>query len=95
MIYFKMEMMKFPKHFNQNPTKMKLINELTNNEIEVEVEDLSVNPHFYEFDLTDIELTNGTYRYELGKEVGLLQVGDYVAVATEYNEKKNNIEYVR
>lgn len=93
MVYFENNLIKFPNHFNQIVSKIKFINELSDDIIEVDVEDHSDNVHFYEFDMTNVVLKNGTYRYEFGKEVGLMQVGDYIVSVYEYNEKKDNIVY--
>lgn len=97
MIYFNYELVQIPRHFNENPLTMTLTNELTNEVTEVRVNNLSDNPRVYVFHFTSMEvkLDNGTYKYNLGSEVGLLQVGDYVAQSTEYNEKKQNIVYER
>lgn len=95
MIYFGSDRLKFPRHFNENPTKMVMTNEMTGEKVEFNVVDLSTNPHFYEFDFTGIDLKVGSYTYTMGKEVGLIQVGDYISTSTEYNERKNNIVYER
>lgn len=92
MVYFEVGLVKFPKHFDENEGKLILKNEMTGEIIEIEVEDQSENNHFYLFDIQH-DLKNGTYRYNYGKEVGLLQVGDYVSPVNEYNERKTNIVY--
>jgi hypothetical protein len=56
---------------------------------------MSDNPRSYAFNFTNVTLDNGTYKYNLGSEVGLLQVGDYVSTSTEYNENRNNKVYER
>ena len=93
MVYFDSGLIQIPRHTQENPTKMTLTNELTNDVIEVVVIDMSDNPRSYVFDLSDLELMNGTYRYNLGSETGLLQVGDYVSVVKEYNNKRNSVVY--
>lgn len=93
MVYFDSGLIQIPRHFNENPTKMTLTNEVTNDVIEVVVIDMSDNPRSYVYDLSNLALSNGTYRYELGSETGLLQVGDYVSVSKEYNNKRNTVVY--
>lgn len=93
MIYFSKGLVKFPRHFNESATNLTIVNELTGDEITIPVLSVSSNSHYYEFDLSDVELKNGTYKYHLGSEVGLLQVGEYVATHTEYKERKTNVVY--
>ena len=95
MIYFEKGLLQFPRHFDENPTRMVVINELTGTSYEILVVNMSDNPRYYAFDFSDVELDNGTYRYQVGNEVGLMQVGDYVAQTTQYNEKKQNVVYER
>lgn len=97
MIYFNYELVQIPRHFNENPLTMTLTNELTNVETVVGVVNMSTNPRMYVYHFTEdeVHLDNGTYKYNLGSEVGLMQVGDYVSPATEYNEKKQNTVYER
>ena len=45
--------------------------------------------------MSEVTLKDGTYRYQIGEEIGLFQVGDYVSVSTEYNENRQNIVYER
>jgi hypothetical protein len=61
----------------------------------LEFTDLSQDDRYYLIDLSNVELKDGTYKYQIGSEVGLLQVGDYVAQSTEYNDKKQNKVYER
>lgn len=95
MIYFTKEVVQFPRHFNENPTRLILTNEVTNEVTELTVRNMSDNPRSYAFNFTSVTLDNGTYKYNLGSEVGLLQVGDYVSTSTEYNENRNNKVYER
>lgn len=87
-------MIKIPRHSSENADKLVLINELTDEELEFNVTDISQDTRYYLIDMTGVtNLPNGTYRYELGAEVGLWQVGDYVTTSPTYNEKKQNIVY--
>ena len=95
MIYFEKETLRFPRHSAENSDKLVLTNELTGEVVEVEFTDLSVDDRYYLIDCSDMELKEGTYRYQIGPECGLMQVGDYVSTSTEYNIKKNNIVYER
>lgn len=94
MIYFDSGMIKIPRHSPENSDELVLINELTGEKLTFEIEDLSQDDRYYQIDMTGVtDLPVGTYRYELGEEVGLWQVGDYVSVSPTYNEKKTNIVY--
>lgn len=95
MIYFDKENLQFPRHSAEISNKLVLRNELTGDENLIEFDDLSDNPNFYLIDMSGVTLTDGTYRYQIGDEVGLLQVGDYVSESTQYNEKKQNVVYER
>lgn len=95
MVYFDKETLQFPRHFAENSDELLLKNELTGDERTIEFEDLSDNTSYYLIDMSGITLKDGTYRYQIGPEVGLLQVGDYVSESTEYNEKKQNVVYER
>ncbi len=87
-------MVKIPRHSSENADKLVLTNELTGEQIEFDVTDLSQDTRYYQIDMTGVtDIPNGTYRYELGVEVGLWQVGDYVSTSPTYNEKKTNIVY--
>lgn len=94
MVYFESGMVKIPRHSSENADKLVLTNELTGEQIEFDVTDLSQDTRYYQIDMTGVtDIPNGTYRYELGVEVGLWQVGDYVSTSPTYNEKKTNIVY--
>lgn len=94
MVYFNDNLVQIPRHFNENPTKLILTNELTNSVTEIDVVNMSSDNRMYAFNI-DVDLDNGTYRYNLGSEVGLFQVGEYVATSTEYKETRNNKVYER
>ena len=94
MIYFESGMVQIPRHSSENADELVLINELTGDRLEYDVTDSSEDSRYYLIDMTDVtDLPVGTYRYELGLEVGLWQVGDYVCTSPTYNEKKTNIVY--
>lgn len=93
MIYFTNEIIKFPKHFNQTADEIQFINEMTGEINTLEVEDLSVDPRYYEFDFSNLVLKSGTYKYVIGQDLGLMQVGDYIRQTQEYNEIKQNVVY--
>lgn len=95
MIYFSYNFMKFPCHFNSKSSKIILTNEMTGDKNEIEFVDHSDEGRYYLIDLSNLELMNGTYEYSIGKDLGLLQVGDYIKQVTEYNEKKTNKVYER
>lgn len=95
MIYFESETVQFPRHSAETSNKLIVINELSGEKNTLEFVDLSQDDRYYLIDLSNVELKDGTYRYQIGPEVGLMQVGDYVAESTEYNEKKQNIVYER
>lgn len=95
MVYFSNDLVQIPRHFDENPTKMTLTNEVTNVVTEIDVVNMSSNPRIYALDFTGVKLDNGTYKYNLGSEVGLFQVGDYVATSTQYNENRSNKVYER
>lgn len=95
MIYFENETMQFPRHSAETSNKLVVINELTDEKNELEFIDLSDDDRYYLIDLSNLELKDGTYRYQIGSEVGLMQVGDYVSESTQYNEKKQNTVYER
>ena len=95
MIYFDKETLQFPRHTAEKSSEMVLTNELTGETNTLEFIDLSQDERYYLIDLSNIVLKDGTYRYEIGPEIGLMQVGDYVNTNTEYNEKKQNIVYER
>lgn len=93
MIYFESGMIKIPRHSNENADELVLINELTDDRLEFAVTDMSEDSRYYLIDMTGEDIPVGTYRYELGSEVGLWQVGDYVSTSPTYNERKQNIVY--
>ena len=95
MVYFEKETLQFPRHSVEFDDELVLTNELTGESMKIEFTDLSTDDRYYMIDLSDVDLANGTYRYQIGPEVGLMQVGDYVSTSTEYNEKKQNIVYER
>ena len=95
MIYFENETLQFPRHSGETSNKLTVINELTGESNTLEFVDLSQDERYYLIDLSNVELKDGTYRYQIGPEIGLMQVGDYVAQSTEYNEKKQNVVYER
>lgn len=77
---------------------LKLINNLTKAEYELEVADKLTSGLFYCVDVvlpTDME--DGEYTYQLkDKEVvatGLCQVGEYVAETAQYNKKEKYVVY--
>lgn len=97
MIYFEGGTVKIPRHSDENPDELVLINELTGETLTFEAVDLSEDDRYYQIEFggsdSDFGIPVGTYRYEFGKEVGLWQVGDYVSVSPTYNEKKTDIVY--
>lgn len=95
MIYFENETLQFPRHSAEISNKLIVINELSDEKNTLEFTDLSQDDRYYLIDLSNVELKDGTYKYQIGSEVGLLQVGDYVAQSTEYNDKKQNKVYER
>lgn len=95
MIYFEKETLQFPRHSAETSNKLMVTNELTGDVMDIEFVDLSDDDRYYLIDLSGVDLKDGTYRYQIGPEVGLMQVGDYIAQSTEYNEKKQNIVYER
>lgn len=95
MIYFEKETLQFPRHSAETANKLVITNELTDEETTLEFVDLSQDDRYYLIDLSNLELRDGTYRYQIGPEIGLMQVGDYIAESTQYNEKKQNIVYER
>lgn len=95
MIYFDKETLQFPRHSAEKSNELVLINELTGESTTVNFEDISDDSRFYMIDVSELTLRDGTYRYQIGDEVGLLQVGDYVNTTPQYNEKKQNIVYER
>lgn len=96
MIYFNESLLQIPRHSAENSDEMVLINELTGESIKGKFTDLSTDNRYYLF-VPDAftDLIDGTYRYQIGYEVGLCQVGDYVIESTHYNEKKQNTVYER
>jgi hypothetical protein len=95
MIYFESKSMQFPRHSAVMTSKLVITNELTGDQTEVEFVNQSSDDRYYLIDLSDVELKDGTYRYQIGPEVGLMQVGDYVSQSTEYNENRSNKVYER
>ena len=96
MVYFNENLLQIPRHSGENSDELVLINELTGEKIEGEFTDQSTDTRYYLFvpdDFTD--LSDGTYRYQIGDEVGLMQVGDYVNNSPQYNETKQNTVYER
>ena len=94
MIYFDSGIIKIPRHSSENADELVLTNELTDEKLTFDVVDLSEDSRYYQIDMTSVtDIPVGTYRYELGSEVGLWQVGDYVSTSPTYNEKKTNIVY--
>lgn len=78
---------------------LKLVNNLTKVEYELEVTDKGTSGSFYDFDIViPSGMVDGEYTYqlvELNKVVatGLCQVGNYVAEATSYNKKEKYVTY--
>lgn len=95
MIYYKKDFVQFPRHSSESSNEMTIINELTDEAIKYSFVDMSTDARYYMINLALVDLKDGTYRYQIGPEVGLLQVGDYIAPSTEYNEKKQNTVYER
>lgn len=95
MIYFLKGSIKFPRHSSENSNILTIINELTGDKTAVEFTDLSLDDRYYMIDCSSIELKDGTYRYMIGQETGLMQVGDYNNPNPEYENKKENKVYGR
>lgn len=95
MVYFDKENLQIPRHSTIKSNRLVLINELSGDRTVIEFTDLSTNDQYYLISKEGIVLKNGTYRYEVGPEVGLLQVGEYESTSTDYNEKKTNVVYER
>lgn len=78
---------------------LKLINNLTKAEYELEVVDKLTSGLYYCVDVvlpTDMEDGEYTYQLEDKEEVvatGLCQVGEYVAETTQYNKKEKYVVY--
>lgn len=96
MIYFNENLLQIPRHGGENSNELVLINELTGEKYEGTFTDQSTDTRYYLFVPEGFDdLIDGTYRYQIGSEVGLCQVGEYVNVAAQYNEKKQNTVYER
>ena len=97
MVYFNGGIVQIPRHSSESADKLVLKNELTDEVAEFDFTDLSDDSRYYLIQLpvtdSDFYLPVGTYRYEVGSEVGLFQVGDYISTSPEYNERKQNIVY--
>ena len=95
MIYFKNDLIQFPRHSSEISRKLVITNELTDEVLELNFTDRSDDDRYYLIDLSNLTLRDGSYRYQIGSEVGLMQVGDYIGISTEYNERKQNTVYER
>lgn len=95
MIYFEQETIQFPRHSAEKSNKLVITNELTGVSTVIEFVDLSDDERFYLIDMSGVDLMDGTYKYSIGSEIGLMQVGDYVSTSTEYNENRSNKVYER
>lgn len=97
MIYFDSGMVQIPRHSPETADELVLTNELTGERLTFDIVNLSDDDRYYLIGFgdsdSDFDLPVGTYRYELGEEVGLWQVGDYISVSPTYNERKTNIVY--
>lgn len=97
MIYYKDSTLIIPRHYSDNNTeKLTLKNNVTSNEQTFDLEgDESENPLYYKFAIELGNLPTGEYTYTVGKESGLLTIGDYVPTNTQYQINVNKIQYDR
>ena len=99
MIYFNDNLVQIPRHSAEESNELTLINELTGETLSFDIVDLSDDDRYYLIAFggseDEFDLPAGTYRYQIGDEVGLWQVGDYVSDTPQYNEKKQNTVYER
>lgn len=58
MVYYSSGNVKFPKHFNENPTTLKITNELSGKSYSVNLSDLDSNPRYYLLNLS-VFVVNG------------------------------------
>lgn len=78
---------------------LKLVNNLTKVEYEIDVEDKGTSGSFYDFDITlPTPMVDGEYTYQLSDNdkvvaTGLCQIGDYIKQATSYNKKEKYVTY--
>lgn len=78
---------------------IKLTNNLTKSEVELEVEDKGVSASFFAFDIVlPPGMDEGEYTYilyDMGTEVarGLCQIGEYQAKKETYKQKKKTVQY--
>lgn len=79
--------------------ELKLVNNLTKMERNVEVTDKGTSGAFYDFDIVlPNGMVDGEYTYELmeyGKTVsrGLCQIGNYIADKKQYNKEEKYVTY--
>ena len=99
MIYFDEGIVQIPRHSAEESDELTLVNELTGETLTFDIVNLSDDERYYLISFGDSEnefdLPAGTYRYQIGEEVGLWQVGEYVNTSPQYNEKKQNVVYER
>lgn len=88
-----------PKYRVSTPYFLKLRNNLTNQELKVEVEDTTPDKLVYTFSIALGDLTTGEYTYtvldEEEKELaeGLMMYGEFNRDRTEYQSDNNIITY--
>lgn len=91
MVYSKDNLIKIPRHFDEFPTVLVLINEMTQDRYEITAIDCDCENSMF---VAEVEIPDGEYQYFIGKEVGLIQVGEYYAERTvSYDEDNENHVY--
>ena len=105
MIYIKSDTnsIQIPRHSNENPKELRLvlINNLTQQEVEVEVREFFLWAFTYQVEINPFAAVDGEYSYTLYNEenkkleIGLAVFGEYKNEVKSYGETTKKIQYNR
>lgn len=105
MIYIKSDTnsIQIPRHSNENPKELRLvlINNLTQQEVEVEVREFFLWAFTYQVEINPFITVDGEYTYTLYDEnnevlsCGLMVFGDYKREVKSYDKTNKKIQYNR
>lgn len=105
MIYIKSDTnsIQIPRHSNENPEELRLvlINNLTQQEVEVEVREFFLWSFTYQVEINPFTTVDGEYSYTLYNEenkeleIGLAVFGEYKNEVKSYGETTKKIQYNR
>lgn len=88
-----------PKVCSGSPAKLKLCNQTTHEQYNLNVTDEANNTTYYYFEIATSNIKDGQYDYEVLDSnnailsTGIAQKGEFNATVSEYNHEKTIIQY--